>query len=290
MPKTPFTKLIHVAEAQENPGIIGVQLIDGTGNFLRESKRGVPTPWVAFTKFTDLYKVAPGWFGRYYAMHIHPDENGEVAVLPGAFMFMERRIYEEAHGFDEGSFMYSDDIDLSYRVQNMGYKNYYFSETSVIHYKGESTLRDGMYLKHFRQAMNFFYKKHIKVSPFFNAFMWMGIRFFSLVKLFRLRASEKKNYRPGQYILVSEDEHLKSAIEKTINKKITILPPNAFKNSKIVPRTEVIFDAGQMRNTTIINHIKKQKNKQYTFKIRPKNCRFIVGSNHRNTKGEVTVF
>ena len=182
-----FTKVLAFAKKQSDLGIVGVKLIDGTGNFLPESKRGVPTPWVAFTKITQLYKIFPKSriCNQYYAQHVSEKETGKVEILVGAFMLMKRDLYKQIGGFDEDCFMYSDDIDLSYMVLKKGKSNYYFHETSVIHYKGESTIKDGMYMKRFREAMNFFYKKHFRVSVLFSVFMEIGIVFFSFMKMFQ---------------------------------------------------------------------------------------------------------
>ena len=167
-----FEKILAFAEKQSDLGIVGCKLIDGTGNFLPESKRGIPTPWVAFTKITGLYHFFPKnkLFNQYYAQDLNENETGKVAILVGAFMVMKRDLYTDLKGFDENCFMYSDDIDLSYRALLQGKSNYYFHETSVIHYKGESTVKDKMYMKRFQEAMNFFYKKHFKVSVFFSLF------------------------------------------------------------------------------------------------------------------------
>jgi GT2 family glycosyltransferase len=57
--------------------------------------------------------------------------------------------------------MYGEDIDLSYRIQNLGYKNYYFPETTIIHFKGESTKRGSLnYVRMFYKAMSTFVQKH----------------------------------------------------------------------------------------------------------------------------------
>ena len=130
-----------------------------------------------------MYKLFPktALFNRYYAQHLSENETGKVDILVGAFMVMKRDLYNENCGFDENCFMYSDDIDLSYRVLKKGKSNYYFDGTSVIHYKGESTVKDGTYMKRFQEAMNFFYKKHFKVSFFLSVFMKIGILFFSFV-------------------------------------------------------------------------------------------------------------
>jgi GT2 family glycosyltransferase len=94
-------------------------------------------------------------------------------------MLVKRDLYQELGGFDENCFMYSDDVDLSYRMLLKGKSNYYYPETTVIHYKGESTVKDGIYMKRFQESMQFFYKKALKVSVSFR-FMKKGILFFLL--------------------------------------------------------------------------------------------------------------
>jgi len=168
-----FIKILAFAQRQKKLGIIGCRLIDGAGNFLPESKRGVPTPWVAFTKITGIYKLFPKskLFGQYYAGHLDENQTGKVDILVGAFMLMKRDLFLEVGGFDEDCFMYSDDVDLSYVVSKKGKSNYYFHETTVIHYKGESTVKDGTYMKRFQESMNFFYKKHLKSNGLGSIFL-----------------------------------------------------------------------------------------------------------------------
>jgi GT2 family glycosyltransferase len=179
-----FEKVLAFAKSKSDLGIVGCKLIDGTGKFLPESKRGIPTPWVAFTKIFGLYKWFPksSLFNKYYAQHLNENQTGKVEILVGAFMLMKRELYDEIGGFDENCFMYSDDIDLSYRTLQKGNSNYYFHETIVIHYKGESTVKDGTYMKRFREAMQFFYKKHFRKSLLFDLMMNFGSFIFSIMK------------------------------------------------------------------------------------------------------------
>ncbi|TRX27639.1 glycosyltransferase family 2 protein [Flavobacterium franklandianum] len=278
-----FTKVLAFAKKQKDLGIIGVKLIDGTGKFLPESKRGTPTPFVAFTKITGLYKLFPKTFGKYYAQHLTENETGKVEILVGAFMVMQRDLYNEIGGFDEDCFMYSDDIDLSYMALKKGKSNYYFHETSVIHYKGESTVKDGTYMKRFREAMNFFYKKHFRMSVLFSVFMEMGIVFFSFIKMFQ--GKPKSKLSPENYILVSDNENLKATLEKQFNKKVE-LQKTAQIFSKSVA-TEVVFDQNQLDFKTIIQAFETNKNNGFTFKILPETSDFIIGSNSSFDRGEM---
>ena len=278
-----FSKVLAFAKKQKELGIVGVKLIDGTGNFLPESKRGIPTPLVAFTKIMGLYKILPKTFGEYYAQHLSENQTGKVDILVGAFMLMKRDLYLEIGGFDENCFMYSDDIDLSYMALKKGKTNYYFHETSVIHYKGESTVKDETYMKRFQEAMNFFYQKHFQVSLLFSVFMKVGIVFFSMIKKFQ--GKPKLKSRPEKYILVSEDEALR---EKFQNKWRTLVErqriTKSFANNI---KTEIIFDQNQLDFKTIIQAFETNKNKNFTFKILPESSDFLIGSNSSFDRGEV---
>lgn len=277
-----FSKLLNTGHWSLNTGIIGCKLIDGTGNFLPESKRGIPTPWVAFTKIFGLYKLSNA-FGKYYAQHLSENQSGEVEILVGAFMVMKRDLYNEIGGFDENCFMYSDDIDLSYMALQKGKTNYYFHETSVIHYKGESTVKDGTYMKRFQEAMNFFYKKHFKVSVFFSFFMRIGIVFFSFIKMFQGKSNPK--IAPENYSFISESEEMKQKLEIKLQRKMQL----ATLTSSFGKQSEIILDANYISFKEIISFIEDNKNKSYTFKILPPNSNFIIGSNSSNDRGEVIV-
>ncbi len=283
-----FAKVLSFAKQQNDLGIVGCKLIDGTGHFLPESKRGVPTPWVSFTKIFSLYKGFPKskLFNQYYAQHLSEDETGKVEILVGAFMVMKRELYNNIGGFDENCFMYSDDIDLSYMALKKGKSNYYFHETSVIHYKGESTIKDGTYMKRFQEAMNFFYRKHFKVSVFFSAFMQIGIVLFSLIKM--VQGKPKPKTTPENYVLVSDDIVIKEKLQETIKSKIQLAAIiNGNLNFSVKPNSEIIIDNQIVSYKDSIAFLEQNKDKGFTFKLLPVNSDFIIGSNSSYDRGEV---
>jgi GT2 family glycosyltransferase len=275
-----FTKIINSKFQIPNSklGIIGCKLIDGTGNFLPESKRGVPSPWVAFTKIFGLYKIS-NYFGKYYAQHLSENESGKVDILVGAFMMMKRELYLEVGGFDENCFMYSDDIDLSYLVLKTGKSNYYFHDTSVIHYKGESTVRDETYMKRFQEAMRFFYNKHFKKSWFFDVMMQVGSFVFSLLK-----KNQQKNKQRiiDEYVVFSKVE-----IDLKSSKKVTYLSDlNQFKNlSK--KNIEIIFDVTAFSFTEIITFMQSNKGKNLSFKNYISSSNYLIGSDDSKDRGQI---
>ena len=286
-----FEKALLFAESKSDLGIVGVKLIDGTGNFLPESKRGIPTPFVAFTKIMGFHVLFPksSTFGKYYASHLNTNETGKTEILVGAFMLMKRETYLDVGGFDERCFMYSDDIDLSYMILKTGKVNYYFPETTVIHYKGESTVKDGLYMKRFREAMHFFYKKHFRVSPLFDVFMKMGAFFFSMVKNGQTVVAPKIVH---EYFLLSDDENLSIKVENLLGKKLQRLNSTAKNTINSLSdgshkNVEVIFDNAHRPFKSIIESMEELKNSQCTFKILPTGSNFIIGSNSSHDRGEV---
>ena len=158
-----FSKVISFMDNHPDAGGLGVRMLDGKGVFLPESKRGLPTPTVAFYKIFGLSKLFPKSkkFGQYHLGHLNELETNEVDILSGAFMMMRKEALNKVGLLDETFFMYGEDVDLSYRIQKGGYKNYYFPETRIIHYKGESTKKSSVnYVFVFYRAMVIFAEKH----------------------------------------------------------------------------------------------------------------------------------
>lgn len=176
-------------------GGLGVKMVDGRGAYLPESKRGLPTPWVAFYKIFGLSSLLPKSkrFNRYYLGHLDAEETHEIEILSGAFMWMRKEALDKVGLLDESFFMYGEDIDLSWRIILGGYKNYYFPHTRIIHYKGESTKKGSLnYVFVFYQAMIIFAKKHFSAqhAKTFTFFINMAIYVRAAIAILR-RAVER---------------------------------------------------------------------------------------------------
>lgn len=158
-------QVVDFMEKTPDAGALGVKMIDGKGQFLPESKRGFPSPRVAFYKMSGLARLFPRSkkFGQYHLGYLDPDQTNAVDVLSGAFMLLRKSVLDKIGLLDEDYFMYGEDIDLSYRITLAGYKNYYYPHAPIIHFKGESTKKGSLnYVKVFYQAMIIFAQKHIK--------------------------------------------------------------------------------------------------------------------------------
>ncbi len=163
VPEDCFTKSLAFFETHKDCGALGVRMIDGSGKFLKESKRSLPNASGGFFKMLGLAEMFPASkiFSQYYAGHLPEKENNEVAVLAGAYLMLSKEAIKITSGFDESFFMYGEDIDLSYRITKAGLKNYYLGEITIIHFKGESTQKfSDSYINHFYGAIKHFVDKH----------------------------------------------------------------------------------------------------------------------------------
>lgn len=163
VPEDCFEQVLKFADGKPDLGGCGVKMVDGQGKYLPESKRGLPTPEIAFYKMSGLNKLFPKSkkFGKYHMGYLDENENHQVDILAGAFMLMRKEALDDVGLLDETFFMYGEDIDLSYRITQSRWKNYYCSDTRIIHYKGESTKKLSVnYVRVFYKAMVIFAEKH----------------------------------------------------------------------------------------------------------------------------------
>lgn len=135
------------------------------------SHRGFPTIWNSFCYFFKLEKlfgtgVLGRLFGGYHLSYLDLQTIHEIDSPSGAFYLVRKKILEELKGFDEHFFMYGEDLDLSYRIKELGYKILYYPLFHVTHLKYVSGMKSANNAlreesrKHFYEAMRIFYKKH----------------------------------------------------------------------------------------------------------------------------------
>ncbi|HEY4109691.1 glycosyltransferase family 2 protein [Puia sp.] len=180
LPEDAATHCLAFLRATPRIGGLGVRMIDGGGHFLKESRRGFPTPWVGFCKLTGLAALFPRsrFFSGYYLGYLPADAAHPAPVLSGACLWVSRAILGEVGSFDEQFFLYAEDIDLSFRIGQAGYANYYTPGVTIVHFKGESTRKDIAYVRQFYRAMRQFRRKHFnkRLPAFFNWGIQAAIR------------------------------------------------------------------------------------------------------------------
>ena len=153
---------IEFMDKNADAGVCGVYMLRTNGTFAPESRRALPTPFVAFCKMSGLSKLFPKsrTFGRYYMQYLDKNEVNQIEIISGAYMMLRHKTIKKTGALDEDFFMYGEDIDLSYRILKSGYKNY-FLPLRILHYKGESTNKSTYrYVHTFYRAMQLFFKKH----------------------------------------------------------------------------------------------------------------------------------
>jgi N-acetylglucosaminyl-diphospho-decaprenol L-rhamnosyltransferase len=220
-------------------GALGVRLIDGAGRYLKESKRGFPDPSASFFKLSGLARLFPRSkiFSAYYLGHLGEESTNAVDILSGAFMMVKKTVLDQIGGFDERFFMYAEDIDLSYRICKAGFRNYYLPETTIIHFKGESTLRDFRYVKMFYSAMQLFIKKHFKNwgSSILIITLGIGMRFRQALAFILLSFKKSdRNLKSRLPVFIQEETANKKKIEKKLNVSNIPVSENANKGVAIL--------------------------------------------------------
>lgn len=293
LPENILQQCLIFFETNNNIGAIGVRMLDGAGNFLAESKRAFPSPVVSFYKLSGLSALFPksAVFNKYALGNLSANEVHEVEVLCGAFMMAERKTLVELNGFDEAFFMYGEDIDLSYRIQQTGKKIFYLGTDCIVHFKGESSLRNNRkHLKIFYEAMFVFVNKHYHgVNAFLmKLFLQSGILLRSLLSLLALPFRKTvKSVRsaaggPKTFLLLGDEESAAEAAH--------ILSANNLKTVKLssglsAKSDTVVFCAGkEFSYGDAIAYIEDYKSRSIYF-WHGSRSQSITGSADRNFTG-----
>ena len=245
-------------------GALGIKMIDGNGRFLKESKRGYPTPLSAMFKFSGLSQIFSNskLIANYYLGHLSPDTNNAVPILSGAFLMVKTTIFKMNHGFDEEFFMYGEDIDLSFRIEKAGYTNYYLSNSAIIHFKGESTKKDNQrYVKLFYGAMQKYLFKHFgKIKARFYSFIiHIAIKVKAMLNLIKNiipvfnSINSQRVLKPLATIIVGNEFDYSAVIELS---KFAALPINITGrvNPELSPLQNCLGNINQLQ--TIIDELK----------------------------------
>ncbi|HUR10254.1 MAG TPA: glycosyltransferase family 2 protein [Flavitalea sp.] len=288
VPEDCFVEFIRFLETHPLAGACGVRMIDGSGQFLKESKRGFPTPWASFSKITGLSDVfsSSRFFSAYYLGHLNSLQVQEVDALAGACMIVQRNILEDIGGFDERFFLYAEDIDLSYRLKQNGYYNYYLPYPAIIHFKGESTQKGLQYISQFHKAMEQFVEKHgDRSSAFMNALIKNGVALKSMLAGWKYtllpddrearRTTEEKDI---SFFLMGDEASSREAE--------LILTPSPVNRAQSPEQMNVVLCEG--RNfpfSSMINLVDKEPGKKYWFHAKGSSA--VIASFSKDKRGKI---
>lgn len=296
VPADCFEKCLHFFSTTAGIGSLGVKMIDGSGSYLPESKRGFPTWFISFCKIAGLTRIFPHskLFAGYYLGNLAENETNEVDVLPGAFMMVDKKVLNITGGFDEKFFMYGEDIDLSYRIQKAGFKNYYFPHTAIIHFKGESTQKQSKeYLQHFYGAMILFTKKHFGN---FSGYLYQAMIHFILTlklllnrnnKIYRERITDKRKLQQNHAVIFCETSEYEKHKEQLQDYFYSIEYADNIKQLK--PGCETVIFCEPFVSFAEIISLMETHHKKYLFFIQAGSTHSMVGSADKTMNGQVII-
>ncbi len=304
VPEDCFNKCINFLEQHSKAGALGVRMLDGSGDFLPESKRSFPSTSAAFFKaigLSDAFQRSK-FFNKYSLGYLDEKQDHLVDVLAGAFMMIRKKVLESVGGFDEQFFMYGEDIDLSYRIRKAGFENWYLAAAPIIHFKGESMKKwSADHVKVFYEAMIVFVKKHYNGSGagLLRLMLITGIRVKSLVSLLKgsvVNKSDKKSYSLKNVAVIGGDKDLNDC-KQLIHLKYP--GPTLFRFDKDIATLkefcisnkiqQVVFCSSVVSYTTAISII-QELGSNYSYRFHANNSLSIVGSDSKSELGESLAF
>lgn len=276
--ETTLSEMLRFSEEQNNFGAAGVQFMDGSGKYLPESKRNFPDLKVAGAKLL-------GYSKYYYANHIGKDEIAETDILTGAFMFIKKQVYDEIGGFDEDFFMYGEDIDLSYRITKAGFKNFYMGSNKVLHFKGESTIKDKYYLENFYGALSIFHKKHFPnragLYGIVDGLISMMISVKSMIRLNEMKTIPVLT----NWLYAGSDESVFDLLKKKFPGTQGYLSTQV--GERDIHEEFIFFDSKSLKYGQIIHEMHQPGLAQIRKRIIAQDGSFYLGSDTSNERGEV---
>jgi N-acetylglucosaminyl-diphospho-decaprenol L-rhamnosyltransferase len=143
-------------------GAVGPAVLNPDGS-VYPSARAVPSlrTGVGHALFANLWQRNP-WTLAYRRETDPSDESRDAGWLSGSCVLVRRSAFEAIGGFDEGYFMYFEDVDLGFRLGKAGYRNVYEPAARVTHVGAHSTGGESarMVRAHHESARRFLSKKY----------------------------------------------------------------------------------------------------------------------------------
>ena len=183
--KDTINQSLNYIKTHKNIGILGCKVVLPSGQLDKACRRSFPTFEVSFYRMSGLSKLFPNSpiFNKYNLSYLDENESYPVDCVVGAFMLINSDIMRQCGGLDESYFMYGEDIDLCYKVKELGYEVYYYGKYDIIHYKGASG-KNKRLLYEFYNSMEIFYNKHYKNE---NSIIINTITYLSICSLYYVK-------------------------------------------------------------------------------------------------------
>lgn len=277
--ETLISNAIQKHESLNKAGILGVRLIDGTGSFLPESKINILTLKVAALKLL-------GFSTSYYNNTLDENDEGKTATLVGAFMCFRKQDYQRLEGLDERYFMYGEDIDLSYQFIKAGFQNYYLGSEKMIHFKGESTLRDELYFKRFFDSVKFFFRKHYTNSKLMISIISVFFYVAKYLKKTDMAKKERTKIDFNSVYLFSDNSGLAQNLASLFSQKIKLLNPNESYEINF-EKDLIIFDTSVFSFQEMINFMIEHRNEENLYRFTIPQPNVLIGSDSSTSQARL---
>lgn len=293
-------QLLDFMDTHPGAGACGLRMLTVTGKPAPESRRGTPSPMTAFYKMTGLCGRFPlsHRFGRYYMSWLPWNRAARIDIVSGACCMLRREALDQAGLLDEDYFMYGEDIDLSFRLLNAGWQNWYVPAT-ILHYKGESTQHSSFrYVHVFYGAMLIFLRKHYHGLSVLLSFpiksAIIGSALCALIRTTTVRTRRalgffRRHRQPApQLIVVAPEESLRECRRiaddnglrcATIEGDETTLPEG---HLSIIPTLDdgtqynVVYDTAAYSYTAILRNFASQPHRNITIGTYNPHTRTII--------------
>ncbi len=286
-----FETILECYKEHPSIGGMGLRMLNGKGDFLKESKRGLPTPLTSFYKIIGLCKLYPSSerFAKYYHGNLNEKQNHEVEILSGAFLVQPRDADGNFELLDERYFMYGEDIDLSWQLKQKFGRNYYLGDHAVIHFKGQSTPSSAAISRYFYQAMWMFHVKYFKdrTSSLVNALIWLAVHFIQVLKtgllFFKRTEVKSSNVSPSIVQIITSNTNMVSRLE-------TLYPGSEVEIVQVPEKDNrsahlVVFDLATVANREVIQLLEKLGTGHYAYLS---SCgRYLIENANGRNKGTV---
>ena len=194
LPKGTLKEMVSYMEKNPQVGAATCKILLPGGSLDKDARRAFITPWIGLTHlYLKLDRIFPKskLFAKYWYGYIPDNKIHEVDALQGAFFLSPKKVLDKVGWFDEDYFLDGEDIDLSWRIKEQGYKVMYYPMVSILHKKGASKGKVGsatkkrvpidLRLRHRMAGVNsmeIFYRKHLwsRYPLIFNIFVLAGIK------------------------------------------------------------------------------------------------------------------
>lgn len=136
-------RIVSYMEENSDVGVVTAKIYTRDNVIDLDSHRGFPTPWVALSHFLYLDKLfsKSKLFSGYNMGYKDLDTIHEIDACISHFMFVRPEVHTKIGKWDEGFWLFGEDIDFCYRVKQAGYKIIFMGNTPVLHYKGAAVGR-----------------------------------------------------------------------------------------------------------------------------------------------------